>query len=87
MSDSPAGTLATILVVDDTEILLKAVAAFLESANYRVLCANSGPDAIKLAEQTEGPIHLLLSDVDMPKMSGPDLGEILKEPAHRCTLC
>ena len=79
MSDSLKGTLATILVVDDTEIVLKAVVAVLQNANYRVLPANSGPDAIKLADQTEGVIDLLLSDVDMPKMSGPHLGEILKK--------
>jgi DNA-binding NtrC family response regulator len=76
MSDS---ALATILVVDDTEIVLKTVVAFLEGANYRVLSADSGANAIKVAEQTEGPIHLLLSDVDMPKMSGPNLGETLKK--------
>jgi DNA-binding NtrC family response regulator len=79
MSDSPKRTLATILVVDDAEIVLKTVVALLEMANYRVLSANCGANAIKLAGQTEGPIHLLLSDVDMPKMSGPNLGEILKK--------
>ena len=79
MSDSPKSTLATILVVDDTEIVLKSVVAFLKHANYRVLSADSGPDAIKLAEQTEGVIDLLLSDVDMPQMTGPNLGEALKK--------
>jgi DNA-binding NtrC family response regulator len=79
MSDSHQSTLATILVVDDVEIVLKTVVGFLEKANYRVLSADSGANAIKLAEQTEEPIHLLLSDVDMPKMSGPNLGEILKK--------
>jgi DNA-binding NtrC family response regulator len=79
MSDSLKGKLATILVVDDTEIVLKAVVEVLQNANYRVLSANSGPNAITLAEQTEGVIDLLLSDVDMPRMSGPNLGEILKK--------
>src|SRR5580693_10786289 len=75
----PDSALATILVVDDTEIVLNTVVAFLERANYRVLSADSGANAIKLAEQTEGPIDLLLSDVDMPQMSGPNLGETLKK--------
>jgi two-component system cell cycle sensor histidine kinase/response regulator CckA len=57
---------------------LKLVVSILESANYRVLSADSGASAIKVAEQTDGPIHLLLSDVDMQKMSGPKLGQVLK---------
>ena len=79
MSDSLQSTLATILVVDDTEIVLKGFVAVLERANFRVLSADSGANAIKVAERTEEPIDLLLSDVDMPKMSGPNLGETLKK--------
>jgi DNA-binding NtrC family response regulator len=76
MSDSPK---ATILVVDDTEMVLKTVVAVLEHANFRVLSADSGASAIKISEHTEEVIDLLLSDVDMPKMSGPNLGETLKK--------
>jgi DNA-binding NtrC family response regulator len=73
------GTLETILVVDDTAIVLKTVVVILEKANFLVLSADSGPAAIKLAAATDQPIHLLLSDVDMPHMSGPALGETLKQ--------
>ena len=73
------GTLETILVVDDDAKALKIVAAILKRANFRVLLANSGPDALKVAKKTDGKIDLLLSDVDMPQMSGPDLGERLKK--------
>jgi DNA-binding NtrC family response regulator len=79
MPDSLKGTLETILIVDDDEKVLKVVAAILKRANFRVLLANSGPDALKVAEETDGKIDLLLSDVDMPQMSGPDLGEMLKK--------
>ena len=79
MLDSLKGTLETILVVDDDEEVLKVVVAILKRANFRVLSANSGPDALKLAEKTDGKIDLLLSDVDMVPMSGPDLGETLKK--------
>ena len=41
--------------------------------------AQSGEDAIKLVGETEPKIHLLLSDVDMPQMSGPELGTALKK--------
>src|ERR1700680_2650652 len=79
MTSSPKGTLETILVVDDNEDVLKVVVQILKEANFRVLSATSGPDALKLAEETNGKIHLLLSDVDMVPISGPDLGETMKK--------
>ena len=79
MPRSLKGTLGTILVVDDDEQVLKVVVGILEDANFRVLSADSGPDALKLAGKTNGKIDLLLSDVDMVPMSGPDLGETLKK--------
>jgi two-component system cell cycle sensor histidine kinase/response regulator CckA len=80
MPDSIKGThLETILVVDDNELIVKTVAAILEAEDFQVLSANSGAAAIKLAKETNERIDLLLSDVDMPLISGPDLGEILKK--------
>lgn len=79
MPGSSKGTLETILVVDDNEVVLKVVIAVLQDANFQVLSADNGANALKLAEETEGRIDLLLSDVDMPMMSGPDLGEALKK--------
>ena len=73
------GTLETILVVDDDEQTLKVVVAILEHAHFRVLSADSGPDALKLAKKMDGRIDLLLSDLDMAEMSGADLGEALKK--------
>ncbi len=52
--------------------------AFLERANFQVLSTDCAARAIKLAGETDRKIDLLLSDVDMPKMSGPDLGQLLK---------
>src|SRR6185437_2791149 len=69
----------TIMVVDDQAAVLQTVVAVLQHANFRVLSADSGVKAIRLAEETDGRIDLLLSDVDMPEMSGPDLGEALKK--------
>ena len=73
------GQLETILVVDDNESVLSVVVALLKRANFQVLSADNGANAIELAKETEGQIDLLLSDVDMPLMSGPDLGETLKK--------
>ena len=79
MLGSIKGTLETILVVDNDEAVLKTVVTLLGAANFRVFSAPSGDEAIKLAKGTEGEIHLLLSAVDLPKMSGPDLGNALKK--------
>jgi two-component system, cell cycle sensor histidine kinase and response regulator CckA len=79
MLGSGKDTLETILVVDNEEAVLETVVTLLERANFRVLSAHGGVDAIKLAEETQGEIHLLLSAVDLPTMSGPDLGNALKK--------
>jgi two-component system cell cycle sensor histidine kinase/response regulator CckA len=70
--------LETILVVDDTPEVLRAVVAILESANFTTLEARNGEEAIRLAASHKGKIDLLLSDVQMQSMSGPELGEKLK---------
>jgi DNA-binding response OmpR family regulator len=79
MSDSLGCTTETILVVDDAEMIRKLVVAFLEDANFVVLSADSGENAIKLATHADQKIDLLLSDVQMPHMSGPTLCQTLKQ--------
>ena len=74
----PPGKLETILVVDDNRSVLRVVIEILETENFHVLSAISGPSALKLTGETTETIDLLLSDVEMPEMSGPDLGEALK---------
>jgi two-component system cell cycle sensor histidine kinase/response regulator CckA len=69
----------TILVVDDTGLVLKVVVAILEAAHFHVLQADGGIKAVKMAAEYPGRIDLLLSDIKMPEMSGPRLGEILKQ--------
>jgi len=73
------GKRETILVVDNDETVLDSVVLILERANFLVLSAHSGAEAVELAKGTEARIDLLLSDVDMPSMSGPDLGQTLKK--------
>ena len=79
MPEPLARTRETILVVDDNEAILAVVTAILRRASFHVLSARDGAGAIELAGRTEGKIDLLLSDVDMPRMSGPDLGQALKK--------
>ena len=69
---------ATILIAEDEEgVRLLAVHA-LERKGYRVLAAPSGEDALKIAGAYDGTIHLLISDVVMPGLKGPDLAERLR---------
>ena len=71
-------TLETTLVVDDTDTVLNLVVEILKTANFRVLRASSGAAVVVLAAGYFGKIDLLLSDVRMPEMSGPELGDALK---------
>jgi DNA-binding NtrC family response regulator len=78
MSDNPRGNGETLLVVDDEEIFRNFLVVALERANFNVISANSGPNAVALAATTEGKIDLLLTDWDMAEMSGIALGQTLK---------
>lgn len=68
----------TILVVDDTEAVRELVVGILQDANFHVLQASNGSKALTVAADYPGKIDLLLSDIQMPGMTGPDLGEALK---------
>jgi len=57
----------------------RSPSTLLESAGYAVLTAKEGTEALAIAEQSDEPIHLLLSDVVMPKMRGPELAKRLKD--------
>jgi two-component system cell cycle sensor histidine kinase/response regulator CckA len=73
---SSTGT-ETILLVEDNMGLRKLATRFLEPAGYRVLGAATGEEALSLLERHQAPVHLLLSDVVMPGMSGRQLAEQL----------
>jgi two-component system, cell cycle sensor histidine kinase and response regulator CckA len=63
----------TILVVDDDEWVRVLARDVLATEGYRVLEASDGQDAIRVAAEHPGPIHLLLTDVVMPGMNGCEL--------------
>jgi two-component system cell cycle sensor histidine kinase/response regulator CckA len=65
-----------ILLVEDEVELRKANAEFLTSIGYSVTCAGSGPEALQLLNTT-GHIDLVISDVVMPKMNGPEFANRL----------
>jgi len=67
----------TILLVEDEEALREVVRDVLEGAGYKVLDASQPEEALANAKAYPSPIHLLVSDVALPRMSGPDLAASL----------
>jgi PAS domain S-box-containing protein len=64
-----------VLVVEDEPALLDLSKLILEKQGYRVLTAGTPGEAIRLAEEYAGEIHLLITDVVMPEMNGRDLAK------------
>jgi len=67
----------TILVVEDDQAVLRATAAALKKGGYTVLTAANGDEARRLVQNRQGGIDLVLSDVVMPQLSGPEFAEFL----------
>ena len=74
----PAGK-ETVLVVEDEDAMRELVVSLLERRGYRVLSASSGQIALDFAKAFEGEIALVITDVIMPGMTGPDLVSELKK--------
>jgi len=68
----PSGT-ETILLVEDAEALRVMIREILESGGYTVLDASAPEEALATAKAHPSPVHLMLTDVVLPRMSGPDL--------------
>lgn len=71
--------LETILVVENDAAILRLVRVILEEAGFEVLAASSAGKAAAVEAQFSRAIHLLLSDIMMPDMCGPDLAAALKQ--------
>ncbi len=76
-----------ILLVEDDSGILKMARMMLERLGYAVLTANSPYEAMEMAREHTGTIHLLMTDVVMPQMNGKDLAEqVLKIRSETRTL-
>ncbi len=67
----------TVLLVEDQESLRKIVPEVLEAIGYTVIEARHAGHALEIAERHPAPIHVLMTDVVMPGMSGSDLAQEL----------
>ena len=75
-AESQAGSGAeTILVVEDEEKVRNLVSVVLKDQGYTVLESRDAEEAVRVCREHSGPLHLLLTDVVMPGMSGPDLAQ------------
>ncbi len=82
------GGTETVLLVEDEDAVRAAVSGILRRAGYQVVEAQNAGEALLVAERHPSPIHLLLTDVVMPHVSGPELAKRLaaRLPGLR-TLC
>jgi two-component system cell cycle sensor histidine kinase/response regulator CckA len=67
------------LLVDDEPTVRKVLQRVLERSGYRVLIAASADEALLIAQEHQGPIDLLVTDVVMPATDGPSLARMLCE--------
>ena len=68
-----------VLVAEDEAQLRQMICDFLGHSGYTVVEASSAADAIAKAERFAKPIDILVTDVMMPKMRGPELARILRK--------
>ncbi|HKS15983.1 MAG TPA: response regulator, partial [Planctomycetota bacterium] len=73
---TPRGS-ETVLLVEDSDSLRRLVQHVLLKQGYTVLLATDGEDALKVSESHAGPIHLMVTDVVMPRMGGMELAQQL----------
>lgn len=74
LPDLPQGN-ETILLVEDEDAVREFAGEVLEVCGYTVIKAHNGVEALDLSTQYAGPLHLLLTDIVMPQMSGWELAE------------
>jgi CheY-like chemotaxis protein len=74
----PSNGTETILVVEDESAIRAVVRRVLERVGYAVLEAESGPQALQRIAEHAGPLHLVMTDLVMPGMTGAELAEQLR---------
>ena len=78
-SSAPGSGHETILLVEDEPMILRVAVRALEKLGYRVFSARDGVDGLEVAASVSGTIHLLVTDVVMPRLGGRELAQRLLE--------
>ncbi len=78
-ASAPAARAATVLLAEDEPVVRELARRILLRAGHSVLATASGEEALALCESHPDPIHLLVTDVVMPQMSGPELARRMRE--------
>ncbi|MDR3721105.1 MAG: ATP-binding protein [Candidatus Acidoferrales bacterium] len=73
-----SSAVGTVLLAEDEEGVRTLAFEFLTAAGYRVFVASDGQKALEIAETLGEPIHVLVTDVVMPKMRGPELAKRMR---------
>lgn len=68
----------TILVVEDEDVVRKLIYEILKVSGYRILEARDGDEAVQLAKNEQNHIHMVITDIVMPRMNGSELVKKLK---------
>ena len=79
---TPARNSGVVLLVEDEEQVRDLAAHFIKSAGFTVLTARDGQDAFLVAERFGEPIRVLVTDIVMPNLRGPELAKRLKLRYH-----
>ncbi|MFH0974505.1 MAG: PAS domain S-box protein [Spirochaetota bacterium] len=76
----------TLLVVEDDPVMLKMIKMMLETQKYNLITARTPGDAIRLAGDYKGDIHVLVTDVILPQMNGHDMSQQIQKirPGIKC---
>ena len=78
ITTEPSRRSEVVLIVEDEDAVRELAAEFMKSAGYTVLTAKDGRDALSVAEHSDAPIRVLVTDIVMPHMRGPELAKRLK---------
>lgn len=70
----PLASEVTVLVADDDSLVCRLASRVLTDEGYLILVAGDGQQALEASRAHLGPLHLVLSDVKMPRLTGPELG-------------
>jgi CheY-like chemotaxis protein len=74
----PSGDSETVLLVEDDDVLREAIRRMLSKSGYEVISCSSGAEALEVLQGSPVNLDVLLTDIVMPKMLGPELAQLAR---------